>query len=230
MRREPQMSHWHNKHDEGWSDGVEQSDVRRELYARAEARLELARQRLEEARQKRNGTKKDKPNLKLVGHIEDREKRSERKITFSDSEVSKARHVEIEDESSSFSAPHGQMGDPITATNDPRWVLAVRVAAVMEGSIVRPEEREKLIKMGRTFGMSVFDCNLVIAILQDQARRGNLPEYCPQLAHKQLQLIPLPRQNPLNQPIEMNVGLRNSMIVAAVLLMEIIGLWVMLKT
>ncbi|QQE12525.1 hypothetical protein JD969_03375 [Planctomycetota bacterium] len=220
------MTHWSEKHGIGWSESVERDDVRRELYAQAEARLALARRRLEEARRQKG---ESKPQLKLVGFDE------EPSVDESEFEKPKRPHSGKrrgwnqvhEEELSSFTTPNHEIGEPIAETTDPRWVLAVRTAAVMEGSVVRPEDREKMIKMGKSFGMSGFDCNLVIAILQDQARRGNLPEYCPQLAHKQLQLIPLPRPNPLNQPIEMNRGMRNSLIITGILALEVFVLWMM---
>ncbi|MAE61304.1 MAG: hypothetical protein CMJ49_08110 [Planctomycetaceae bacterium] len=62
-------------------------------------------------------------------------------------------------------------GVTLTA-NDPRWVLAVRVQEALEGSLLRPEHRERLLKLGRTMRLGPFDANLVIAIVQDRARRG----------------------------------------------------------
>jgi len=58
------------------------------------------------------------------------------------------------------------------SATDPRWVLAVRVSQVMQGAIVTAEARDRLVQIGRLMGLSVFDCNLIIAIMQDRARRG----------------------------------------------------------
>lgn len=84
------------------------------------------------------------------------------------------------------------LGQPLTGGSDPRWVLALRTAESMEGAIVRPEQREKLLRLGRMLGLSPFDSNLVVAIVQDQARRGYAPSHCPLAGEKQLTMVPLP--------------------------------------
>lgn len=61
---------------------------------------------------------------------------------------------------------------PITSHDDPRWVLAVMAADAMEGALLTPEKRRRLIDTGQGWGLSPFDANLVIALVQDQARRG----------------------------------------------------------
>jgi hypothetical protein len=86
-------------------------------------------------------------------------------------------------------AEHGA----ITDTADPRWVLAVRTAEALEGAILPPEKRERLIRLGRVMGLSPFDAALVIAIVQDQARRGYAPAYCPTAGESQLRMVPRPR-------------------------------------
>ena len=85
-------------------------------------------------------------------------------------------------------------GTAIAGTADPRWVLAVRVAEQMQGSVLPPDRREKLIKLGRSFGLTPFDANLIIAIVQDQARRGYAPAYCPTAGEGQLRMVPLPHR------------------------------------
>ena len=91
------------------------------------------------------------------------------------------------------SADHA-MGQPIDSPTDPRWVLAIRTAEALEGAILRPERREQLVRTGKVMGLSAFDCSLVIAIVQDQARRGYEPHYCPTAGEAQLRLVPLPRR------------------------------------
>src|SRR5690606_32539585 len=80
----------------------------------------------------------------------------------------------------------------LQGATDPRWVLAVRVGQELEGTMLRPERREQLIKTGKMMGLSPFDANLIIAIVQDQARRGYEPSYCPTAGEPQLAMIPLP--------------------------------------
>lgn len=67
--------------------------------------------------------------------------------------------------------------DPATpprtlAPNDPRWVLAVRVREALQGTLLLPDARQRLLKLGRLLGLNGFESNLVIAIVQDAARRG----------------------------------------------------------
>lgn len=83
-------------------------------------------------------------------------------------------------------------GIPIAGTADPRWVLAVRVAEQLQGSALPPSKRERLIKIGKMFGLTAFDANLIIAIVQDQARRGYAPAYCPTAGEAQLRMVPPP--------------------------------------
>ena len=113
----------------------------------------------------------------------------------------------------------------ITDAADPRWVLAIRTADQLEGSVLSPERRERLLRLGSLLGLSVFDANLVIAIVQNQARRGHRPEECPARGESQLRMVPLPippgvwghlRHNPL----------RVAAIVAAVLGIELL-LWML---
>ncbi|WP_432797417.1 hypothetical protein [Poriferisphaera sp. WC338] len=119
---------------------------------------------------------------------------------------------------------------PISGADDARWVFAVRVSESMQGSMIDPSKREKLIKLGKVMGLNAFDCNLIIAMLQDQARRGNMPAYCPHLAQKQLEMItPAGRHRHLQitsnrkQPYsKRTVTLGISVIIAgAILLMEV---------
>jgi len=60
---------------------------------------------------------------------------------------------------------------PLSST-DPRWVLAVRTSQVIQGDVVTAADREQLLRAGSVMGLNAFESNLVIAIVQDQARRG----------------------------------------------------------
>lgn len=86
--------------------------------------------------------------------------------------------------------PRQPIGAPIERATDPRWVLALRVAEAMEGPILQPQRRERLIRLGQMLGLTAFDCNLVIAIIQDQARRGVSPAVCPRHGLAQLSMVP----------------------------------------
>ncbi len=56
--------------------------------------------------------------------------------------------------------------------DDPRWVLAVRARELMQGAMLGPDDRQNLLRTGRVMGLTDFESNLVLAIMQDQARRG----------------------------------------------------------
>lgn len=88
---------------------------------------------------------------------------------------------------------------PSLSATDPRWVLAQRAAETMEGQVLRPEKRERLVRLGKVMGLSPFDAHMVLAIVQDQARRGIPAESCPAAGIQQLALIAPPdhRSGPL---------------------------------
>ena len=88
-------------------------------------------------------------------------------------------------------------GQPLGGATDPRWVLAVRTAEVLQGTILPAEARDKLVRLGRVMGLTTFDANLVIAIVQDQARRGHTAAYCPTAGEDQLRMVPLGRKGSL---------------------------------
>lgn len=59
--------------------------------------------------------------------------------------------------------------------DDARWLLAQDAQRQMEGgraAIIRPEVRRRLVSSAKGAGLRPFDANLVIAIAQDAARRG----------------------------------------------------------
>jgi len=87
-------------------------------------------------------------------------------------------------------------GQPIPGTTDPRWVLAVRSAEQLQGTTLTPPARDRLVRMARTFGLTAFDANLIIAVVQDQARRGYAPAFCPTAGEPQLRMVPLPDIRP----------------------------------
>lgn len=101
--------------------------------------------------------------------------------------------------------------------DDPRWVLAVRTSLQMEGPILRPDRRERLIAAGRAMGLSPFESNLVIALVQDQARRGgDLEDAAGALALMARPTRPLKRRSSLP---------RLAVIAAAALFAEALILW-----
>lgn len=81
---------------------------------------------------------------------------------------------------------------PINGATDPRWVLAIRTSEALEGDVLAPDKREMLMRTGKVMGLTAFDCSLILAIVQDRARRGIAPENCPAAGEEQLALVPLP--------------------------------------
>lgn len=69
---------------------------------------------------------------------------------------------------------------PALMGDDARWVFAVRVRREVQGghaAIVTPDSRKRLLRLANRLGLRDFDANLVIAIVQDDARTfgGTLP-------------------------------------------------------
>lgn len=76
-----------------------------------------------------------------------------------------ARRVELENRSAASLTPE-----------DARWILARRAAEAIEGgraAILRPEVRARLLATGERLGLRPFDANLILAIVQDEARSGS---------------------------------------------------------
>ena len=55
---------------------------------------------------------------------------------------------------------------------DPVWAFASQAMANMQGSILLPERRERLLQSAQRMGVQRFDANLVVALVQERARRG----------------------------------------------------------
>jgi hypothetical protein len=65
-------------------------------------------------------------------------------------------------------------GAPDLASADVRWVLAAHARAQLQGSALTPERRERVMRLATRLGVRPFDANLIIAIVQDVARRGGV--------------------------------------------------------
>jgi hypothetical protein len=55
---------------------------------------------------------------------------------------------------------------------DPVWRLAAQAATSMHGPVLQPEQRERLMQSARRMGVQRFDAGLVVALVQERARRG----------------------------------------------------------
>ncbi len=54
----------------------------------------------------------------------------------------------------------------------PWWVLANETQQQLEGAMLPPERRLRLLSLARKLGVRPFDANVIIAMAQDRARRG----------------------------------------------------------
>lgn len=55
---------------------------------------------------------------------------------------------------------------------DARWVLAARAYSQLDGATLGPRGRDRVLGAARSMGVRPFDANLIMAIVQDGARRG----------------------------------------------------------
>ena len=86
-------------------------------------------------------------------------------------------------------AVRSQVDEPIRRHDDPRWVLAVMTSEALEGSLLPPEKRERIVRTAERWGLTPFDANLIIAVVQDQARRGVAANARPAAAEPMLRTI-----------------------------------------
>lgn len=66
-------------------------------------------------------------------------------------------------------------GNPQLDAADPRWVLAMRAYSQLQGSTLTPQRRERVLRTAKKLGVRAFDANLIIAVVQDHARRMETP-------------------------------------------------------
>lgn len=75
---------------------------------------------------------------------------------------------------------------------DPRWAIACATRDALQGSVLTYENRRKVMLLAQRVGIRPFDANLIVAIVQDRARRGE-PIEC---AADALSVIPKPAARP----------------------------------
>ncbi len=56
--------------------------------------------------------------------------------------------------------------------NDARWKFAQETQGALQGTVLAFEDRRSLLAMAQRLGIRSFDANLIVAIVQDRARRG----------------------------------------------------------
>ena len=55
---------------------------------------------------------------------------------------------------------------------DPRWILAAKTNAQLQGSALTLDRRNRVLRLAHRLGVRPFEANVIIAIVQDQARQG----------------------------------------------------------
>ncbi len=62
--------------------------------------------------------------------------------------------------------------EPDFDPNDARWRLATETQQALQGAVLAYEDRRALLALAHRMGIRAFDANLILAIVQDRARRG----------------------------------------------------------
>lgn len=70
-----------------------------------------------------------------------------------------------------LAAHAGPIDRDMVDVRDPRWVLAMQTQTRLQGAMLTPERRDELLSSGKKLGLRPFETNLVIAVVQDQARQ-----------------------------------------------------------
>ncbi|MDI9403517.1 MAG: hypothetical protein QM516_06555 [Limnohabitans sp.] len=67
--------------------------------------------------------------------------------------------------------------------NDARWRVAEETQRAMQGAVLAFEDRRRILSLANKLGIRPFDANLIVALVQDRARRGeSLANITPTLA------------------------------------------------
>ncbi|MCE2884195.1 MAG: hypothetical protein LW806_04755 [Planctomycetaceae bacterium] len=66
---------------------------------------------------------------------------------------------------------------------DTRWTLAIETQRALQGAVLAYEDRKRLLGLATKLGIRAFDANLIVAVVQDRARRGeSLEDAAPTIA------------------------------------------------
>jgi hypothetical protein len=104
--------------------------------------------------------------------------------------------------------------------------LAQRTAEQLDGSMLPDERRRGLLRIGVTLGLTLFDANMVLAIVQEQARRGYSPARCPAAGADQLALVPPPAPRAVpDYPAALRRMGQAVLVIAAVIGVEVLLLY-----
>ncbi|MSR40458.1 MAG: hypothetical protein EXS10_00935 [Phycisphaerales bacterium] len=96
----------------------------------------------------------------------------------------------------------------VLGSTDPRWIFAKETARVLAGAVLPHDRREGLMLLAQRLGLRPFDANLIVAVVQDRARRGE------PLEHTTTTLAMIPNASP---PRESFARLMTTAILLAIL-------------
>jgi hypothetical protein len=74
---------------------------------------------------------------------------------------------------------------------DARWQLATETQRALQGAVLAFEDRRRLLALANRLGIRAFDANLILALVQDRARRGEPLE----AAAATIEMIPKPLEH-----------------------------------
>ncbi len=118
---------------------------------------------------------------------------------------------------------------------DPRWLLAARTRAELQGASLTADRRERLLGLAHDLGMRPFDANLVIAIVQDEARLASAGADSAWELADRLRVVPNRRESRTNttDPASPEAGWRGVavgpiFILGAAILLGLIGVLALL--
>lgn len=81
--------------------------------------------------------------------------------------------------------------------NDARWRLATETQRALQGAVLAYEDRRQLLALANRLGIRAFDANLILAVVQDRARRGEpLESAAPTVA-----MVPKPVARSATRPV-----------------------------
>ena len=81
--------------------------------------------------------------------------------------------------------------------NDARWRLATETQRALQGAVLAYEDRRQLLALANRLGIRAFDANLILAVVQDRARRGEpLESAAPTVA-----MVPKPVARSATMPV-----------------------------
>ena len=109
---------------------------------------------------------------------------------------------------------------------DARWKVATETQRALQGAVLSFEDRRRVLALAHRLGIRPFDANLIVALVQDRARRGEALEgIAPTLA-----LLPVQETPAKSSAFRRGVaGAFVGAVIAAVAADAVLIFWLMMK-